>query len=131
MLADAFQNTHLMRGLATIAAQVNVRRVRPDHRDGLEFGEVERQQVAGVLQQHNCLLRGFEREPAVLGTVSDALGVGGIDVRVVQQSQAELVIKDSGNRAVNLPFGHAPGFHLIEPRTIDGSVPGSRSLCVC
>jgi hypothetical protein len=69
--ANAIENADSVAGIAAVSAQVHVGGVGPDHRNRLQLGQIERQQVLLVLQQHkNDLLGRFSRA-AMLGAVGD------------------------------------------------------------
>ena len=84
------QNADTAAGIAAVATDVDVGGIGTDDGDGFQFGEIERQQVLVILEQHDDFLRGLKRECLMFGAVVDALGVVGIDVGIVEEAEAEL-----------------------------------------
>ena len=121
-LANPIQDTHPAAGVPGVSPQVNVGRIGTDHRDGLQLREVERQQVAVVLEKHDRLLGGLLGQLLVLRAVGDAVRVVGIDIGLVEQPQAELGCQNSRNRAVDLPLRHGTLLHLVEEGAVDRAV---------
>ena len=55
-LTDAFQDAHAPARIAGVAAEMHVRSVRANHRNGLQFLEIKRQKVVLVFQEDHCFL---------------------------------------------------------------------------
>ena len=120
--ADAIQDADAAPRIPAVTAYVNIRRVGTDHRNGLVLRQVQRQQVAVVLEQHNGFLGGLHRQLTMLGAVGDALGVVGVHIGVLEQPQTELHAQYPHHRAVDLPLRHFALLHLLQQRAVNLSV---------
>jgi hypothetical protein len=52
----------------------------------LELAQIQRQEIAVVLQKHNGFLRGLGRQLLTFRAVGDALRVVGIDVGILEET---------------------------------------------
>ena len=77
-------------GITAVAAQMNIGGIGPDDRNGFELVKVERKQIAYHFSAGRSTSRRLSRASCVLGAVGDALGVVGIDVRILKQAESEL-----------------------------------------
>ncbi len=119
---NSLQDADAVRGFAAVSAEVHAVGIGADHGNGLELGEIERQQVLVVLEEDDCLLRGLQRERAVLGAVGGLLGVVRIDIGIVEQAETELRRQHAGDGAVDHCLRDGSLLYLPEQRAVDGAV---------
>ena len=93
---------------ARVAAEMQALCVGADHRERFDAAAIQRQQVAGVLQQDERLARRLERDGLVLRGVGDALGLVGVDERPLEQPGEELGAQHPRHRAVDERRRDAP-----------------------
>ena len=92
------------RGLGRAAAAGDRRPcVGADDGDGLDFGRVERQNVAFVLEQRDAFERALQRNGAIGNGVG---GVGGIELRAVGEAVAQLGAQQAQHLVVDGGFLH-------------------------
>ena len=101
---DAVEHGDVVLGHAAVAAEQAAVGVRADDGDGLELRRVERREVAVVLEQRDRLARGLQRQLAMRVAADDALGLVGIDVRIVEQAQLEFPEQHRRDQLVELRF---------------------------
>ena len=105
-------------GIAAVAAQVHVGRIRPDHGNGLRLCEIERKQILFVLEQDHDFAR---RSPAsfrcsaLLFTRSAYIR---IDIRMIEQTQPELGRQHARHRAIDFAHRHQSLLHLGDERAV-------------
>ena len=115
-LPDAVENRH--RVLAMPARRVRpkvilgARRERADDRDGPHAGR-ERQDIAAVLQQHEGFARDRPRRLTRLRRREHGVDAARVDVRPLEQVEAELDAQHAPDRLVDGCLRHAPGPHLV------------------
>ncbi len=98
---DAVEQGDDVLGNVRIAAQLDASRVRAD--DGQCFQAIGTQrQDAIVLQQHDGLAGGFERQRARLGVAGDLFGVLGVRIRLFEQAGEKLQAQHVGDRSVDV-----------------------------
>ena len=123
-LANAIENADLVSRsrVAAVTAQVNIRRIGPDHRNGLVLPNVQRKKIAFILEQHDRFLRHFQSQLLVLGAVGDALGVVRVHVRMVEQTETKLRGQHARCGLVDFSLRDFALAHLFDQRRVNGAI---------
>src|SRR5262245_21455445 len=100
LIAHSFEYADAASGVVAVAAQMNAGRIWADDRDGLQFGAIERQQAAFVLEQRDGTARGFRRQVLMSLAVGQLRRALRVDVRVLEEAEQKLRAQRSGHGPV-------------------------------
>ena len=110
---DPLEHGDLVRRHTAVPAEQRSVRVRSDDGDGPGPIQVERKYVAAILEQRDRFARGLECERAVPVGADYTRGMLGIDVRVVEQPEAELPEEHGSDEVVQLRLGQRAASHEL------------------
>src|SRR5262245_27951432 len=93
--------------------------VGADDRDGFQFGAIERQQPAFVLEQSDRAARGFGRQFLMRLAVRQFRRSLRIDVWIFEEAEREFGAQDIGHSPVQRGGGNSSLFYQFRKRRID------------
>ena len=111
--------------LRRIVAQLvhHVVRVGADHRHRFQI-LLERQQVLVILQQHDPFAARAQSQILIRLRVHDLDGVVHIDIGILEEAQAELLLQNSAQRAIHQRHGDSPLLHALDQGPHVGGLVG-------
>ena len=113
---NSLQHTHTSHRRWRVPAEVNVRRIGPDHRQGFDLCGIKRQNILFVLQQYHGFVRCFQRKRLVLFRIVDVIHFREVDVWIVEESRDELHAENILGSPIDIFFGNISLLHLINQR---------------
>ena len=114
-LQSAQNGPHLLfgLGLTPVAHDVLVVGIDARNQHFLVLFCIKRQQVVGILEQHDAVSRCFQGRLLVLGVVNNAVARFNVAVRTLEKTQPELHGEYASHAFINPTFGNTPLAHQL------------------